>query len=323
VVLYFQQLNLYSRNDSPVGNEFLFGLSQSHLLYIVPIILAFIRDILKWAFKKLARTLMKFEDHHRKETMNRSIAYKSFFFNFFNYYFSFYYIAFFKIYFEKCDENDCLNELRLNLYIFYAKDTITEVFSLFVSYFYLIPKTFAEIKPDANKSNKYFYYSREKYSEDLFDDNYLHVILNFGYLIQFGSCSPLLLLMTVIQVFCYRLTNAIKFSQISYCDAVSGSQGTGIFLRLLRILIFLGLIINISTVLFSNSSLTLLTLDQKMVILFLTENFVVFLLFFVKFDTLPEWFSSFKDIIELEYKAKIHKKAVVRAKPILQRKNTF
>ena len=96
-----------------------------------------------------------------------------------------------------------------------------EINKVFRVYFYKIPKKINEILDDVNKSNNYSFYSRERYLDEDFDDNYMHLILNFGYLIQFGSASPILLIMVSIQVYCERLANSILFSQTRYFDTIS------------------------------------------------------------------------------------------------------
>ena len=99
------------------------------------------------------------------------------------------------------------------------------------------------------------------------------------------------------------LTQLVKL----FFNILEGSKGIGLFSNLIQILIFLGLIVNISLVVFTNNALAETSLETKLIILFLVENLVMFFLFFTKIDILPKWF-SYKDIIELEYKNDIKEK---------------
>jgi hypothetical protein len=70
----------------------------------------------------------------------------------------------------------------------------------------------------------------------------------------------------------------------------------------LSILTFVGLVTNVTTNLFTSGSMEELT-EHKWFLLITTENIVVFLLFFIGLQNLPEWF-KFKDKIKANYIAR-------------------
>ena len=244
VVFHFQDILMYDDISNPLSvNRF--------YLILAPVLIFLIREILSHYFFYICHFLTRWEIHTNKNEYRKYFAIKSMVFEFFNYYFSLYYIAFIKNKRCVCAYNDCYYQLGTQLFIIQLTGIIYDFASLVkVLYFEhnnkrRIEKDIAEIERQQeveraksgkatnlyaptksmkmekeDKISKMQYFTRTPYEDENIDKEYLEVVMNFGYVIQYGAAAPVCFLFALIHAFISRLVDAIKFGSLQYVHII-------------------------------------------------------------------------------------------------------
>ena len=313
-IFYIQSLYLYL---TELNNQSLTNAVNKNWPYISSIIIYIFREILSYIFCKVLPYITECENHLTKKSKNNSIVVKSIIFQFFNYYFIFYYIAFIKKYYFKC-AYDCYEELSITIKMILLLHILGDILDLFILiYFknkYDTVKENAEIKIEKQskqenfiKCKNYLFLIKIPYEGDSINTEYITIIMNYGYIIQFGSISPVCFLLALIQAMLYRIFDAIKFGNLIYLGFIYESQGIEIFSNILKIFTFFGFTSSIMINLFTNVDNQYAMFDNtiKWILAFCFENICVFVLFFWKLDLLPLWF-HYRDKIRMTIENKIN-----------------
>lgn len=137
--------------------------------------------------------------------------------------------------------------------------------------------------------NQYFY-NRQLYKSSIFNE-YFQILLAFGYLIQFGSASPISFLLGFLHSILARYTDSCRFINLFYINTVNGSKGIGYFKKMIKLMTMFGIFSNTSTLLFADKTFTsLFSLSTRWYILYWIVNFLLIFVFFIKLKFLPTWF---------------------------------
>jgi hypothetical protein len=164
---------------------------------ITPIIIYIIREIFTRIFYKINEYLSLKENYTTQSEYNFSVLVKQILFEFVNYYFNLYYIAFIKKYFDKCLYNDCFVELGNQLTMIILTDFCYHIVQFTYNVIFKkrkqkkFEKDYIFNKNHKNNSRKLIYYTRNEFKIQDLDNLLLEIILNFGYVIQFGITSSL------------------------------------------------------------------------------------------------------------------------------------
>jgi len=308
-IFYVENLHIYVEKLTSISIK---NAMDRNWLYIAPTIIYLFREILSYFFGYVVPYVVELEYHYTKKSKQNSIIMKSFFFQFFNYYFIFYYIAFIKKYYSTCVFDDCYEELSITVKMILFLTILGDLFDLLILLF--VKKNYGKIKQKSEtefeeqnhnpiflKNDKYLYLIKNLYEGESITIEYISIIMNYGYIIQFGSVSPLCFFLAMVQGMISRIFDAIKFGNIYYIGFIEGSNGIEIFNKILKILTFFGFTSSILINIFTNTQYALLDNTTKWILAFIFENFCVFVLFFWKIDFLPSWF-CFKDKIKANIK---------------------
>ena len=323
VIFYLEELSDNLGNDSTLKTL----LDSSYGNYVFPLIFYLARKLLSNLQDHFKNLAMKCEDYSTYSAEQREGAKKDIVFEFFNYYFSLYYIAFFKQYYGLCQDNSCFDELGNQLFTLIFCDIVNDMISLIwllifkkdkekslrVSYMSNYQKSASETEnKDENLKNQFAcskieYYIRKEYKCNNLFDEYKEILLIFGYVVQFGSSSPMCFIFAFAHAYISRFGDAIKMIRLQYVKFFDGTKGLGIVFNILKIYTMIGFISNVLILFFTHGSNMNLDITHKFTWVLVIQNLVLFLNFFLAIDTNPDWL-NYKEKIEFNYNYEFTKK---------------
>ena len=285
---------------------------------IFPIIIYLIREISTRIFFKINEYLSTKENYTTQSEYNFSVLVKQILFEFVNYYFNLYYIAFIKKYFDTCLYNDCFIELGNQLTMIILSDFCYHIIQFSYNIIFKkkkqkkFEKDYIFNKEHKNDSRKLIYYTRNEFKIQDLDNLLLEIILNFGYVIQFGITSSLSFFLIFFLTILIRILNTISFKYFVFYQSFKESKGIGIFVNVQTFFQFLGIISNICILLFSNNMYNnYFDIKEKLFIMIIIENFVFLVINIIIYGYLPNWF-QYRHQVDVKY----YKKFGVRKKNI-------
>lgn len=175
-----------------------------------------IRNSFSQIFFKQVKKLTIKEEHPTAEDHNSNLTFKVVCFEIVNYYFNLYYTAFVKGYFQSCLFNDCRAEIGFQLNAMYLIFLIEDL----LAYREKQNSFKSEASNDDNKSTKNHHYSRGSYSGSV-NEEYMQIILVYGYLIQFGAASPISLMIAFAHGMFARYTDSVRFAKLIHVNFIS------------------------------------------------------------------------------------------------------
>ena len=277
--------------------------------YIVPILCFLLREIFSDFSKKWNKYIMQRQKYITKEQNKEMKLLMETIFEFFNYYFNLYYIAFIKNYKGTCLNNDCHSELGDQLIIIIICDLVYTIICILIPIIYLIKQEYdleKKIKISSYKencSNKFMYYTRNKFDYQDMEYYYLKPALYFGYIMQFGSSAPMSFALILITILFNRIILSISLKVIYFAQNFEESIGLSRMKKVLKIISYIGILSNLCCIFYTNNYFNLSN-GRKLIYIAITENFVLIIIKIFSYDSLPKWF-YYKDKILLVLKLHI------------------
>ena len=285
--------------------------------YIVPVLCYLLREIFSFIDEKWVRWLVGHLKQLSKEIKRQIKLKMKIIFEFVNYFFNLYYIAFIKKYYGTCLNDDCHTELGNQLIIIIICDLFALIISIIIPSFYNIKKR-AEIESkildvayEENSSNKYKYYTRNKFLYKYMKTNYIKTILYFGYMIQFGASAPMTFMIILLSTIFNRIVLGMSLKNIYYAQVFEESIGINKLKKWIKIISFIGILSNLCCIFYTNNYFYWLSNGRKLIYIALTENILLIIIKLFDYDSLPKWF-YYKEKIDLTYLRKFG----IRAKKI-------
>ena len=274
--------------------------------YIVPVLCYLLREIFSFIDEKWVRWLVGHLKQLSKEIKRQIKLKMKIIFEFVNYFFNLYYIAFIKKYYGTCLNDDCHTELGNQLIIIIICDLIALIISIIIPSFYNIKKR-AEIESkildvayEENSSNKYKYYTRNKFLYKYMKTNYIKTILYFGYMIQFGASAPMTFMIILLSTIFNRIVLGMSLKNIYYAQVFEESIGINKLKKWIKIISFIGILSNLCCIFYTNNYFYWLSNGRKLIYIALTENILLIIIKLFDYDSLPKWF-YYKEKIDLTY----------------------
>ena len=260
--------------------------------------------IMNFIYYYIALYLTQWENHFSVTEKNNSFAKKLILFDFVNSYSSLFYIAFIKPYNEGCINNNCLKELETQMYsIFFVYLCVFfgDIIYLYMIYYYQkerVGSLITEEKIEIQGLEHQMMIS----PLDTLNIEYNDILNQFGFACLFSIAAPLTPLIIFLLALVCRLTNYYKFINLRRVEILDESNGIAFYKTIIKVFLFIGVMVNVAIFLFSNynplSPLnTIETIKNKFLTVFLVENSLLVIYFYVDWDILPKWF-KYKDIIK-------------------------
>ena len=138
---------------------------------------------------------------------------------------------------------------------------------------------------------------------------YNDIVIQFGYVCLFSVAAPLTPLIMFVLAMLGRVVNYYKIINLERVEFVEGAKGIEVYNKVIRIMFFIGMMVNVAIVLFSSPHFATITLTatqikSKLLIFAVVENLVLVIMFYVNWNILPKWFRHIKLIKEI-YQNKI------------------
>ena len=282
-----------------------------------PVLAVLLRTFLSILNYKVVQWVVDFEMYLQASNYYNAYTMKIVLFEFWNYYFYLFYIAYYKKYIEKCEYNDCFDDLGKNLFIILLTSNILNFIEILKPWIFLKKNNIvleAALKSDSknNLDSKDKIYLRSDYSDSL-SFEYINIVLNYGYVMLFGIVYPLCFILSIIHVFVQRIVNSNKMLKLHNIHYMHGAKGIGICHKVIKILTFIGIITNTTIIFFtSQDSMNIKGVaGYKWPLVFAIENILAFIFLFAEFDSLPSWF-EYADNMRFNYIVRILNKENVR-----------
>lgn len=243
--------------------------------------------ILNIIYGKIVTQLNDWENHETDNQHNDSLALKMFLFKFVNSYTALFYMAFFKENFEskdycvdKSDSNvdcndatildkifkvepgckDCLGDLGFQLAVIFITNMIMNVMELGLPWL----KWKIKIQKEANKvaqssdpnMRKDLYpveydSKLEPYETPL--DDYMEMIVQFGYVAMFGVASPIIALLALIEITLEIRVDAWKLCNLTRRPDPNRSDSIGVWLDIILAIAYAGAVTNAAIMAFTST----------------------------------------------------------------------
>ena len=283
------------------------GLSNEITKYTLPILIYIAREIISKIFYKISAILAKLERPTDKEEYDEIVIKKRLTLEFVNYYFNLYYIMIYKKMKNKCENDDCFQELRKQLILILLSNICLVIFQFIYKIIYMrknIKNFEIKMKKAYEKNSdiidKLKFYTRELFTEDNIQQLIIPIIFNFGYVIQFGICCPISFFFMLILIIFIRLTNAISMIYVYYVRTLSISKGLLVYNNTQYLLVFAGMFSNLCLLFYTKNSESQFNILHKLIIIVLIQNGIVIICNIIRFKSLPFWF-RYRKIIKLKY----------------------
>ena len=260
--------------------------------------------VMNFIYYHIALYLNNWENHFTINEKNNSLSLKLILFDFMNSYSSLFYIAFVKPYNEGCINNNCPKELETQMYsifLVYLCIFIGEILYLYMIYYYQKGKVGSLIREEKIEIQG-LEHQIMMIPTDNINLEFNDIINQFGFACLFSIAAPLTPLIIFLLALVYRLTNYYKFIHLKRVENLDESKGISFYNKIIKAFLFIGVMVNVSIFLFSNHNAsgivnTIETIKNKFLTIFIVENTVLIIYFYVDRNILPNWF-KYKDIIK-------------------------
>ena len=260
--------------------------------------------LMNYIYYYIAKYLNEWENHFSINEKNNEFAKKLILFDFVNSYSSLFYIAFIKPYNEGCINNNCLKEIETQMYsifLVYLSVFFGELIYLYMIYYYQKGKVGNLISEEKIEIQGLEHQMMTSPMDNL-NIEYNDIINQFGFACLFSLAAPLTPFFIFLLSIVYRLTNYYKFIHLTRVDILDESRGISIYNKIIKVLLFIGVMVNVSIFLFSNHNPmspmnTMDTIKNKFLTIFIIDNSLLLIYFDVDWNVLPKWF-KYKDIIK-------------------------
>ena len=263
--------------------------------------------VMNFIYYYISKFLNDWENHFSMQEKNNSFAMKLILFDFMNSYSSLFYIAFIKPYNEGCVNNDCPKELETQLYsifLVYISIFFGEILYLYILYYYQKRKMRSFINEENIQIQSLEHQIMLQPTDNL-NVEYSDIINQFGFACLFSIAAPLTPLIIFLLSLVYRVTNYYKFIHLKRVEILDEAKGISFYNKIIQMFLFIGVMVNVAIFMFSNPNptmpfSTMETIKSKFLSIFIIENSVILIYYYVDWNILPNWF-KYKDIIKELY----------------------
>ena len=314
LLIFFRVLLLFFFTKNVIINEY----TLKNVL-VNAVFSYFIKNLMSKLNFDLCQKLTEWENHKTKTEQINYTAIKTVIFDFVNNYCYLFFIAFYKPYLgdsrlSKCYNSNCLKELEVTLYTHLTMDFLVTFFGTIISKVQnnIYKKQF-KIEYGQNMYNILPYKIYNESIDDLVPQ-FNEKIMRLGYILFFSVSAPLtpVIVLALNLVGCYKdLYEMLFYYRIGNVEQASG---IGIYESIIKVFYFLGLMSNISIVLFTSPKLAKLDLyirkkitqnDDfiiKSLILTLMENLLLIIMNVIEVNFSPLWFNYVSELKDIYFK---------------------
>lgn len=290
-----------------------------------PIIIGMLNSIqikiMSMIYRYITRKITDWQNYSTQTKYENALALKYIFFEFINNYSSLFYIAFIKRSIEgKCLNNDsCVDEMNIQIYMILATNLGINFLELgipYISNLFKIRKFKKECKlitggKDIHIENHSLEYQNICDEYDTTMNDFIEIVIYFGYVSLFAVISPLTPLLVIILLYFERHVDTFKIVNLFRVTSIKKSDGIEVFSLIFKIIYFIGMTNSIAIIIFTELNKLDYPLASKIAIFAAVENLVLILMVGLKWNILPYWFSH-RDLISQLYNKMFYSKVSSR-----------
>ena len=258
--------------------------------------------IMNLVYDSMAIKLNDWENHKTETEYENGLIVKKVGYQFVNYFISLYYIAFLKEHWDGCDNNNCMKELNYNLWVMFGLNMIFNVIEIGLPVIKAKSKWNAEEKKVGEmvrdgKAARLEISTAEKQGKQeilVVLNEYLEVVMNFGYIIFFCVAFPLgpaiYWLFNVLEI----KGDAYKFFTLCKRPFPREAENIGVWDDVLKFLSIVGVITNTALMIFT-ANIFELSIEDRWRVFIVVEHLMIFVMVMI-LNYYPKEFSIVKDL---------------------------
>lgn len=135
-------------------------------------------------------------------------------------------------------------------------------------------------------------------------EDFNEMVFQFCYVAFFSGACPLVPLISLAINFLKKNIDIYKICNYKKVNMIQQAKGIQVYNFIFKVFYYLGLISNITVVLFSNSSLNSMDLYVKFIIMVIFINFIMLISYLINISCKPAWFKNrglLKNVCENKY----------------------
>lgn len=148
-------------------------------------------------------------------------------------------------------------------------------------------------------------------------EDFNEMVFQFCYVAFFSSASPLVPLISLGITLIKKNIDIYKICNYKKVNIIQKAKGIQVYNIIFRVFYYVGLLTNITVVLFSNASLKNLDLHLKFIIMLIFINLILFISYLIKISCKPNWFKN-RFLIANIYDKKFMKASKIKNKEIIK-----
>jgi hypothetical protein len=237
-------------------------------------------------YRVVAKRMTDWENNETNTVYNDSLTFKLFCFQFVNSYASLFYIAFIKAHTHRgCSDGDCMGELRLQLITIYLTNFFLNIVELGVPYLKGRWKIRQEEKRASHAGHRLKNEEKqallENYDKPL--DDYMEIVIGFGYVILFGVAFPVVPILALVLAVIEIRVDAWKLCNLTRRPFPVQNNSIGIWHDIIQTVSFVGVSVNLGIAFFTFDAFQLKDTSFKWILFVGIEHGIFFLKFLLSY----------------------------------------
>lgn len=258
--------------------------------------------IMNLIYDSLAVKLNDWENHKTQTSYENGFIVKKVGYQFVNYFISLFYVAFIKEHWDGCDNGNCMGELNYNLWVMFALNMVFNIIEIGVPILSARSRCAAEeakVKKMVDEGKAARLDMSESEREGKLEvlvmlNEYLEVVMNFGYIIFFCVAFPL---GPIIYWFFNILEikgDTYKFFTLSKRPFPRQAENIGVWADIMSFLSVIGVITNTALMIFT-ANIFNLPMEQRWMVFIVIEHVLMFMMVMI-LNYYPKNFPMTKDL---------------------------
>lgn len=222
--------------------------------------------VLNLAYDKVATWLNDWENHETETIYNDKLAIKIFLFRFFNSYSSLFYLAYY------CDESrdlyvnkSCMDFLGIQLAVIFFVSILLNIIEILVPFLLMKRRLVSEnmkiddlAEKDSSIRKNMFAVEKESKKESYESplSDYIEMIIEFGYVVLFGTALPILPLLLLIEIVFEIRVDAWKLCNLMKRADPHRSEDIGVFKDIIMVMVYAGATNNSALIIFTSGAVS-------------------------------------------------------------------
>lgn len=248
----------------------------------VGILNAFQIKIFNFIYLYVAKMLNSWENHELPSEYSDNLTIKLFLFQFVNSYTSLFYIAFVKRDVEGCEDDNCIDELTLQLATIFITNLLLNFVEILTPMLMTKYSKYKENKAILEKFGEEKKLSNEEEQAKLgqYDtplSDYMEVVIAYGYVILFGASFPLTATLFLVLIIVEIRVDAWKLCTVTQRPFPEATNSIGVWLYIIQVMSVVGAITNVGIILFTTNAFDIEDTGDKWIVFIALEHILLFI----------------------------------------------